>query len=103
MKKKIAAILVILCFLGMPLSADEIKLNNGALLTGNVVELGEDNLRIATVSGEIFIPRNKVVSAFLGWKTPSSHPKEDKAIETSFKEPISTPDLGGVGGDFWEE
>ncbi len=103
MKKKIAAILVILCFFGMPLSADEIKLNNGALVTGDIVELGEDNLRIATVSGEIFIPRNNVASAFLGWKTPSSHPKEDKATEISLKEPTPAPDLGAMGGDFWEE
>jgi hypothetical protein len=103
MKKKIAAILVSLCLLGMPLMADEIKLNNGELVTGNIVELGEDTLRIATVSGEIFIPRNKVASAFLGLETPSLHPKENKAVETSRKDPAIAPDLGAMGGDFLEE
>lgn len=102
MKKKIAAIMVSLCFLGMPLMADEIRLNNGELVTGNIVELGEDNLRMATVSGEIFIPRNKVDSAFLGWETPSLHPK-NKAVETSLKDPAPAPDLGALGGEFLEE
>lgn len=103
MKKKIAAILVIVCFFGMPLMADEIRLNNGELVTGNIVELGEDTLRIATVSGEIFIPRKKIASAFLGLETPALLPKEGKAVGTSFKDPAPAPDLGAMGEDFLEE
>lgn len=103
MKKKIAAILVIFCFLGMPLMADEIRLNNGELVTGNIVALGEKNIRMATVSGEIFIPRNEIDAAFLGCKTRSSHPKENKAVEIYHKDRAIAPDQGAMGGDFLEE
>jgi hypothetical protein len=87
----------------MPLMADEIRLSNGELVTGNIVALGEKNIRMATVSGEIFIPRNKINAAFLGKKPPSSHPRENKAVETSRKDPAIAPDLGAMGGDFLEE
>jgi hypothetical protein len=87
----------------MPLMADEIRLNNGELVTGNILALNEENLRIATVSGEIFIPRNKIEAAFVGRKTPSAHPKESRPVETSLKNPSPAPDLGTMGGDFLEE
>ena len=103
MREKIAVILVSLCLLGMPLMADEIRLNNGELVTGNIVELGEENLRIATVSGDVFIPRKKVESAFLGLETSSLLPRGKKAMETSLKDPTPAPDIGAPGGDFLEE
>ncbi len=84
-KNKIAAILVTLFFLGGPVSADEIRLSNGDHLTGIVVGLGEDNLRMVTQSGEILIPRDKVASAFLGKKNPSKSPTGAKAGEKHFK------------------
>ncbi len=94
MKNKIAAILVTLFFLGGLVSADEILLSNGDHLTGNVVELGEDNLRMDTASGEIIIPRNMVASAFLGKKNPSKSPTGAKAGEKHFENrtPAHEPD-----------
>ncbi len=94
MKNKIAAILITLFFLGGPVSADVILLNNGDHLTGNVVELGEDILRMATASGEIIIPRNRVASAFLGTENPSESPTGAKAGETHFENrtPAHEPD-----------
>jgi hypothetical protein len=103
MQKKIALIILVFTLLGMPLMADEIRLNNGELVTGNIVALNEDTLRIATVSGEIFIPRDKIEAAFLGWETASAHPKESRPVETSLKTPSPVPDLGTMGGDFLEE
>lgn len=77
MKFFLAAILVTLCFLGGPLSADEIILNNGDYVTGNVVELGEEEVRMITASGEIIIPRSRVASAFLGEEIPFVSSRED--------------------------
>ncbi len=92
MKNKIAALLVTLFFIGGPVSADEILLSNGDHLTGNVVELGEDNLRMDTASGEIIIPRNRVASAFLGKENPSESLPSGNPNEKDFKNPI--PDYG---------
>ncbi len=92
MKNKIAAILVTLFFIGGPVSADEIILNNGDHLTGNVVELGEDILRMATASGEIIVPRNRVVSAFLGTENPSESHMGAKAGEKYFENLILSLD-----------
>ncbi len=65
MEKIIAVILVTLGLLSTPVLADEIRLNNGDQLTGNIVELDETVLRMVTQSGEILIPRDTVVSAVL--------------------------------------
>ena len=93
MKNKIAVILVTLFFLGGPVSADEIILNNGDHLTGIVVELGEDIIRMDTALGDIMIHRNRVASAFLGTENPSK--SLTKAISPVTKIQIITPQWEG--------
>ena len=103
MEKKIAVLVIILCFLWMPLNADEISLNNGEQLKGQVVGLDEQVVLLATVSGEIIIPRDKVDSVILAGETPIAPAGKGKPVKLHFENPTPAPQLGALGGDFLEE
>ena len=102
MGKKIAVLVVILCCLGMPLHADEISLNNGDHLKGSVVGLNEQVVLLATASGDLIIPRDKVASVILAGETAPSAGK-GHPVKMHFENPTPAPQLGAVGGDFLEE
>ena len=103
MEKRIAAILVTLCLLGVPLFADEIILNNGDQVSGNVVELGATALRIVTESGEILIPRDKVASAFLGSANYSTSSREVNTLENCSENYTSAHGMEAAGDEIPEE
>jgi len=103
MKKKIAVLVVFLCVLWMPLNADEISLNNGDQLKGQVVGLNEQVVLLATASGEIIIPRDKVDSVILAGETLAAPTKKGKPVKLHFENPTPAPQLGTLGGDFLEE
>jgi hypothetical protein len=103
MGKKIAVLVVILCCLGMPLHADEISLNNGDQLKGSVVGLNEQVVLLATASGDLIIPRDKVVSVILAGETPAPSAGKGHPVKMHFENPTPALQLGAVGGDFLEE
>ncbi len=103
MKKKIAVLVVILCSLWMPLNADEISLNNGEQLKGSVVGLNEQVVLLATASGEIIIPRDKVNSVILAGETPAASTGNGTPVKVYSENPRPVPQLGALGGDFLEE
>lgn len=103
MGKKIAVLVVFLCFLWMPLNADEISLNNGDQLKGQVVGLNEQVILLATASGEIIIPRDKVDSVILAGETNPASTGKGTSVKMHFENRTLAPQLGAMGGDFLEE
>ena len=103
MGKKIAVLVGILCLLWMPLNADEISLNNGDQLKGSVVGLDEQGVLIATASGDLLIPREKVVSVILAGETPVASVEKVNPVKMHFDNQTPAPQLGAVGGEFLEE
>jgi len=101
--KKIAVLVVILCSLWMPLNADEISLNNGDQLKGSVVGLNEQVVLLATASGDLIIPRDKVDSVILAGETPAASTGKGIPVKVFFENPTPAPQLGTLGGDFLEE
>ncbi len=70
--KIIIYVVAVFLLLGTPSWADEIVLKTGEIISGDVLDLTENTIRISVDGQEREIDRKRIEAAFLGEQTPFS-------------------------------